>query len=87
MSTTEDREYRVTWRSIPGLATSNGTIIVGAAPLPGEVLVAKTLIAAYYRREDDRFVFKRADGMQAFDVAAALVETIEVLEDAEVAAC
>jgi hypothetical protein len=85
MSPTEDREYRVTWRSIPGLATANGTVIVGAAPLPGEVLVAKTLTAAYYRREEDRFVFKRADGMQVFDVAARLVETMEILD--EVPAC
>jgi hypothetical protein len=77
MSETQDRRYRVTWRS----TTPAG---IGSTSL--EFLEERTIIAAYYRRDEDRMVFKRADGMQAFDVAADLVETIEVVEDAAVSA-
>ena len=78
MSDTEDRTYRVTWRSIaPELSVS---------AYKGEILEERTVTAAYYRRDDDRYVFKRADGMQAFDISAALVETIEIVESAAVTA-
>jgi hypothetical protein len=70
MSETEDRLFRVTWRSITTSANGPGAM---------EYLSEREVTAAYYRRDDDRFVFKRADGLQSFDVAAALVETIEVL--------
>lgn len=76
MSDTEDREFRITWRSVQTMVTGN----------PGEAVIDKTVTAAYYQHEDGRFVFKRADGQQAFDVASALVETIECLEYAAVAA-
>ena len=74
MSETTDRQYRVTWRSIlpPGISNTGGSAC--------EVLEERTVTAAYYRREDDRYVFKRADGMQSFDIAADLVETIEIVE-------
>lgn len=83
MSQTEDKQYRVTWRSIPppSISAASGNI--------GEVLEERTVTAAYYVREQpdkDRYVFKRADGMQTFDVAVALVETIEVVETAKAAA-
>ena len=74
MSVTEDREYRVTWRSI-STSTSVGS---------GETLEERFVTAAYYRRDEDRYVFKRADGMQVFDVALDLVETIEVVDAASV---
>jgi hypothetical protein len=78
MSQTEDRRYRVTWRSLPpaSITPINSSGI--------EVLEERVVTAAYYRREgerDERYVFKRADGMPAFDVAVSLVETVEVLDD------
>jgi hypothetical protein len=73
MSVTEDREYRVTWRSISTSVSAGGS----------ETLEERVVTAAYYRRDEDRYVFKRADGMQAFDVAADLVETIEVLDSGD----
>lgn len=75
MSRTEDRRYRVTWRS---LSTAANTPINTAAT---EVLEERIVTAAYYQWDEDRCVFKRADGMQAFDVDAGLVETVEVLDD------
>lgn len=69
MSDIEDRRFKVTWRTV--------TQTIGAV----EAIKERRITAAYYRRDDDRFVFKRADGLQAFDVAAHLVETIEVLDD------
>jgi hypothetical protein len=75
MSETTDRQYRVTWRSIlpPGISNAGGSAC--------EVLEERVVTAAYYRSDDGRTVFKRADGMQTFDVATGLVETIEVLDD------
>jgi hypothetical protein len=76
MSETEDRTFRVTWRSTPSIGSGTSC----------EILEERMVIAAYYRRDDDRMVFKRADGRQVFDVAAALVETIENLDDVKAAA-
>ncbi len=49
------------------------------------------VIAAYYLREgahpNERYVFKRADGMPVYNVAVDLVATVEVVEDTEVPAC
>jgi hypothetical protein len=87
MSDTEDRQYRITWRSILGLGITSGyTITPAISSVSGEHLAEKTVTAAYYQREDGRYVFKRADGLLAFDIAIALVETIEIVEPAKAAA-
>ena len=75
MSETADRRYRVTWRSLPPASITP----INSAGI--EVLEERVVTAAYYRSDDGRTVFKRADGMQTFDVATGLVETIEVLDD------
>jgi hypothetical protein len=71
MSETQDQVFRVTWRSLRPAST-------------GEYLEQREIIAAYFKRDQDLLVFKRADGAITFSVASDLVEAIEPLEDAEV---
>jgi len=78
MSETEDRKYRVTWRSRPSGISSNAST--------GEVLSDREFNAAYYQRDDGLIVFKKKDGTATFTVAQGLVETIVILEDAKVGA-
>lgn len=76
MSETEDRTFRVTWRSLPPSGT----------PDPAEFLEELEVTAAYHKRDGDLRVFKKVDGTITFTVAEDLLETILLIEDAEVTA-
>ena len=65
MSETEDRPYRVTWRTV-GLGTGSG-----------ERLEVREFTAAYWKRDGELIVFKRTDGAAVFTVAEEFLETIE----------
>lgn len=71
MSETQDRMYKIIWRTV------NAASLM--APSATEGATERTIAAAYYRRIEDRFVFKHSDGTHVFDVAADLVETIELV--------
>jgi len=74
---TEDRLFKVTWRSLPPSGT----------PDQAEFLEELEITAAYHKRDGDLRVFKKVDGTITFTVAEDLLETILLIEDAEVPAC